>query len=422
MRRYGKISFIWPSPALLRERCFLALLLVLWTYPSLGGYVVQGIKRLPLAGYFHGAAIPALVAVLVIFSVGYIAKNLRPADILFYMAVVLLLLMSMMLMETNAEYIELFLWQILISVVPLYFVGLSVELPKCRKLLWWASLACVLTTCAYQLYVMSRGRALPEENMSTAYKVLPSMLYLVYWAFRQRKLIHGLLVALSGLLVFLFGTRGPVVVFLVYLAVELYLWKIRGLESWKKALFLMSAVFVLFCMSYGSVFENLLGHLKEIFEAHGFSTRVLDYMLDGDFTHGNGREELSDIISPAIWERPFLGYGIMGDRVLTGGRYVHSIALELWCDFGIVFGTILLAVIYGMPLLALLKCRGTDTFHFILLLMCAMLIKLLLSSSFLLEPDLFLLLGVSVKVCRARRMVPDEENDKKSPAPVEIQR
>ena len=136
MRRYGKISFIWPSPALLRERCFLALLLVLWTYPSLGGYVVQGIKRLPLAGYFHGAAIPALVAVLVIFSVGYIAKNLRPADILFYMAVVLLLLMSMMLMETNAEYIELFLWQILISVVPLYFVGLSVELPKCRKLLW----------------------------------------------------------------------------------------------------------------------------------------------------------------------------------------------------------------------------------------------------------------------------------------------
>ena len=87
-----------------------------------------------------------------------------------------------------------------------------------------------------------------------------------------------------------------------------------------------------------------------------------------------------------------------------------------------MFGTILLAVIYGMPLLALLKCRGTDTFHFILLLMCAMLIKLLLSSSFLLEPDLFLLLGVSVKVCRARRMVPDEENDKKSPAPVEIQR
>ena len=71
---------------------------------------------------------------------------------------------------------------------------------------------------------MSRGRALPEENMSTAYKVLPSMLYLVYWAFRQRKLIHGLLVALSGLLVFLFGTRGPVVVFLVYLAVELYPW------------------------------------------------------------------------------------------------------------------------------------------------------------------------------------------------------
>lgn len=416
MRRNGKIIFVLPESAVLSERCFLMLLAVIWAYQTLGGYVVWVIERLPLLGHFHEVILPTLVVVLAASSLGYLIKKICPVDILFYMVFVSALLLTALLKPANAVYIQEQQWQISLAVVPMYYVGVAMSCEKSQKVLYWVSIMGVLATFAYQMYVLSQGRTLSTDSMSTSYKALPSTMYLIYWAFRHRKLIHWLPAILGCLLAVLCGTRGPIVAIVVYVFLETYLGVIRQKVAWKRLVCILLALAVVYVASNGDLLEELIRGASETFEQLGFSTRIFDRFLEGSFSTSKSRVELAKLITEGIWEKPFFGHGIMGDRVITEGRYAHNIALEFWCHYGVILGSILLASVFAIPLMALAKNRGTEEARFLLMLSCTVLIKLLLSNSYLLEPDFFLLMGLSVQVARSKGGSCNEKVRKKSVA------
>ncbi len=385
------------------ETVFCALLVVLWTYQTLGGFVTQIFRLLPVIGFTYPWILPFVTISLTILSIPYVLRHLRPGDILFYLAWMLTVLLTLFLPK-NGPYVEEVLRLVLVSVLPMYFVGVAMPYERSKKLLFWASLIGVLATFAYQLYSLMSGRALAADgvsyNMSTAYKVLPSVMYLLYWAFDQKGIRYWLLAAVGIVLILLCGTRGPIVIVGVYSLLEVTL-RIFRKRSWKRVVSLGAVVLVLLFLLVGDGISALATFLGEKVSEMGFSSRIFDYILLDKFATSDGRAYLSGNLIEAICARPIQGYGLMGDRIINNGSYAHNLALELWCQFGVFIGSFLLVGFLGVLLWSVWKSRKTDRGIFCRMLACLM-VKLFLSSSYLLEPYLFLTLGFAMQTIRSR--------------------
>jgi len=94
-----------------------------------------------------------------------------------------------------------------------------------------------------------------------------------------------------------------------------------------------------------------------------------------------------------------LGYGIAGDRALVSS-YSHNLLLELLVSFGIPAGSVVFVCIVVIILNGYKKAADRQIKDLVLMLFCSSFVKLLVSSSYLLEPLFFLLMGVCVKQMR----------------------
>ena len=88
----------------------------------------------------------------------------------------------------------------------------------------------------------------------------------------------------------------------------------------------------------------------------GFSTRIFTFIIEGDITASKGRESLAKQAVEAIIENPMWGYGITADRAMFG-IYPHNMFLEILCQYGIVFGSLLIITMLVITVIALLKSR-----------------------------------------------------------------
>jgi len=378
---------------------FRILLIILWSQSTLLHFITAFIERLPIVGTISEFIIPCAIVVSAMLSIPIFLKNIRYKDVIFYAACVGIVFATMTFLEKNSSYVEENAVRILVSSVPFYFIGLSYSHEESKKDLFWVSLLGVAATFAYQIYSLMLGRTLISDNMHPAYIMLPSVLYLIYYAFDQMKIKYWLLSALGITLLFVFGTRGPILCIAIYILAEFVIRSIRkGSTGIIVLIFaIVTGAFLMFLMS--DAFLSIIRWLSETFEAVGFGTRIFDMFLEGEISHSNGRDILHQKVIEAIWDKPFLGYGFMGDRVIID-TYVHNIALEFWCSYGLVIGTILLVTVFVIPTKALIVSKTKPVFHMILLLSCMMLVKMMLSVSYAIEPYFYLLLGVSISAIR----------------------
>lgn len=384
------------------EAAFCALLAVIWAYYTVGSYAVQLLRRLPIIGSAYQSFLPLCVILLTACSLQYILTKLRPVDLLFYLVMAFIVLVTMLLPE-NSTHIEPYVGQILFFTVPLYFVGVALPFEESKKVLYWASLAGVLTIFGYQMYMLSQGMVLLSDSMSTAYKVLPSVMYLIYWTLVHKRVRDWLFSMVGIVLVLLCGTRGPIVVILCFVLVETVIRLFAGTFSWKRlpglCLLLLAVVWLL----NDNIFQSLMEFLLIKFREMGFSTRIFEYVLRGDFSVSNSRDAMATEILGAIGNNPVFGYGFMGDRIVLNGNYAHNLALELWCQFGIFVGSFILIGVVAVPIAAMWKNRKSQRLHLLLMLSCVVFVKLMLSGSYVNEKYFFLLLGLAMGQLRSAR-------------------
>ena len=166
--------------------------------------------------------------------------------------------------------------------------------------------------------------------------------------------------------------------------------------------FLLIAGGVLVCLFATEVLTELARLGSQSFERWGFSTRIFDFFLEGEFVESKGREYLYRVTLEAIQRRPLLGYGIMGDQVCTGGSYAHNLFLEFWCQFGIFVGSALALLLISFVIKALYHARKNAGVLFVLLFVCLVFVKLMISGSYLYESWLYFLIGLSTASLRRR--------------------
>lgn len=395
------VALKFNMPAATPKTMFRFLVLVFWTQHTVLRYVEEVIERLPFVSRFAPFFIPVLFMSLLALSLPYIVQQLRKADVMFVLFVVTIVVLTLLIYPSSREYISPQLWRIFGMSVPLYFVGVIYDNEETKKDLFWCSLVGVVVALLYQLYSLASGRVLESDNMNASYNVLPSVMYLIYWAVINNGVKNWLIAFAASALPFVFGTRGPIIAIAVFCAIGLIyrFSKIKNIAV-KMVLILIVGVIAVY-ISTGNRILELAEMLSEKFGEIGFSTRIFDFLIEKQLAESIGRENISNAIWKAIKQNAILGYGFMGDRSITGG-YAHNIVLEYWCSYGIFVGSALLVFTAVIPLKAILRSRDMDNLWLIIMFACMVFIKLMVSGSYVFEPYFYFLIGLGIGALRRR--------------------
>ncbi len=379
---------------------FRILVVILWSQYTVMSCIRAVIARLPIINFLSELFIPMSIILVAMACLPWFLKRVRGVDLLFYLGMVLVVLFSMIFHPMTVEYLEEEWWRILIAAVPMYFVGVSFSLKDSHKDLFWCSIFSILAMFLYKLYELSSGRVLEADDMDASYRLLPSALYLFYYAFNNRKAVYYAVAAGLSMVLLIFGTRGPILCVLVFVALSL-LYSVSRVKSTRKivilAFLMLAIVFVAsseaLLLRYSSVFAG-------IFERIGFSTRIFEFMLSGDIVEVGGRQYLARQAVDAIIKNPIEGYGMTGDRAMFG-VYVHNLFLEMWCQYGVIIGSIFIFAIIALTATAGIKTfRYKRRFLFVLMLASMIFVKLMVSSTYTIEPYFFFMLGFYVNINR----------------------
>jgi len=377
---------------------FRILFAVLWMQYTVLAFLKPVISGFPVIGVFAPYVLPTMIVVFLCLSFPYIIKKIRPVDVLFYFTGFLVVVLTMTFCYQNAEFIKKELFRVLISTLPFYFAGVAYNHDKMKEDLYKISLITVILMFVFQVLYLSKNSD-AEYNMDMAYKTLPSVMYLVYWAIENKRIKDWAVVFLGIVLELAFGTRGAVLAIIIYIFVGVFLNFISSKNAVKKILFFIVFALVVYLFLGTNLLLSISMRLTGIFESLGFSTRIFDHMISGEIGKSDERGIFADIIMEKIAENPVLGYGIFSDRVFIG-VYVHNILLEVWCDFGFVFGTLLLGWFAYVPTRVYTLTKRRDIKNFILSFICMVFVKLMLSGSYLNEINLYLMLGLGAGFIR----------------------
>lgn len=378
---------------------YCCLLILIWTRETIVRYIVAIIKRIPGINLLADMVVPIVTVILILLAFSYIRHRVRVTEVLVYLFILSALLLSPFIREVNKGYLASYTYEILVEVVPMVFLGACFDPDEDKELLYIPSVIGVVIGWISAYSLSASGETMQYDDMHVAYLQLPSVMYLIYRAFVKKKVIDILVATAAGVSMFFYGTRGPVLSILVFLAVG-YLYTISKNKSVKSRLTQVAVIAITLYFMYSDVLERIAETLVDVFLDLGFSTRIFDFLLEGDLGKSVGRDSITDTIVRAIQERPFVGYGLLGDRFILQ-TYAHNLVLELWCHFGVIVGTFILLWIASLLIKAIrAQQQDSEIVTFLLMMFCMIIVKLMVSNSYILEQYFFYLIGLMLGLAR----------------------
>lgn len=269
-----------------------------------------------------------------------------------------------------------------------------------------------------------------EYSMWFGYQMtIPSMVIL--WKIlvqKKHRLLNILVFVACCTAILLKGSRGPLIVLVVYFVVCMFKYQFfidagqkRRLLSVKignqyyslfRMLILVAALLAMayFLQNVESVFKDLY-KLAMRFGIESRTLRVLS--MQNALSYVSGRNRLYEAAIQLIKANPLFGYGLEGDCVQIGkllgvsseqysGMYAHNMVLTFCLHYGVILGVGLLLGYYVLIVRALRNARD-DTFHFLLLMLTVFLtVQLMISSTYTVSVPFWLVLGLSLSAQRKR--------------------
>ena len=383
--------------------------IVFWCQEILIDYLLQIYRRIPIIGDTTYQAIIPLIFFLLFIIALYARLKVKLIDIVFVIVAILPCIFSLVQHQEAAtnELPTFFL-----KVFPMFFVGLFLNEDKrvwknysLFQILYILSIVNLIANSAYTFYYLS-SRVLEGYSMTWAYSILPSVLMLIYWGVREKHLLADILAVFGFLLILSYGSRGPIVCVLVFTALLI---AINMVNRKKYSIIVLFFILIVIILNTNYV-SLIVSYLRGIISRTGFSTRVFDMMLRNDILNDTGRSPIRAALLSAISERPLLGYGLYADRYLSSsgiyiaGMYAHNLVLELWTQFGVIIGSLIMLVIGVLVIKAVIKAReDAHQLCMLLIFICVGVVKLFMSGSYLQEPYFFLLIGYCTKIIREKR-------------------
>ena len=274
-------------------------------------------------------------------------------------------------------------------------------------LIWFARITLIIGVFAYAFVVLYKNGTM--QYMVFSYFLITAVCACFENVIQKHNVLDLLLAIAGSASMILCGARGAIVSLVAFLVLRFFVfYPTKNRKTKVILLSILIAIIVAFFL-FG---KPLLVFVAGILEHFGVDSRFISTLADGSFFDGSGRDELLNIVMRAWHDNP-IGYGLYGDRYVTGvygwgsNTYAHNLVLELLCDFGL-FGIFILAVGAFFFLRAMIGNRDKMFVALIWIMLPYGLFQLFFSSSFLENMMFYAIVGFVIRNQRNRCLTVDE--------------
>ena len=378
---------------------FNAVYLIAWGAILLGYW--RGINNhLPVLGTMTDELEWCIVLAPILLSLPRLWKRIKTSDHIFVFACLIFYLLNIQLFPQNADVLVNRLFSFSLLTLPYYYIGVTLDIKRFYKFFYYISVVAVFMCAFYELlYAQSASYTgdvdTSEYNMELAYSILPHVL-MVSWRALKSFVILNIAPMLLGLMLLLsFGTRGPVICAIVFIAI--YLVFIRP-SKYQKTMRIITVACAVYAMSF---LDQFMTFMQLMTFQLGMSTRIFDKYFEGELEDSSGRDYIREtLLRELSIDNSLFGHGVLGSYPYVN-TYPHNIVLEFLFSFGWVWGiAILFCIVYiiAKMLINTHQCEINVTFGIILVI--ASILKLCFSSTFVDDALFFMLLGYCVNSSR----------------------
>jgi hypothetical protein len=250
-------------------------------------------------------------------------------------------------------------------------------------------------------------------NMTLGYGALVSGL-LFFWIYKEKKHIIILLISLFCILISLiWGSRGCLLCYAIYLA--LYLFSTTTSKRLTRSI-IFSLIFFVFLFFIG--IDNILILIARVLSGFGLSSRTIGSLGTlSIISNDSGRRDIWGILLNQLWEKPFAGFGILGDRAVLNQYYSdavtlysHNVVLEILVSFGIPLGLVIIITTTARIIKCSKLCINTDLYGYFICLLSYNLGNLMVSNTLWYSTGFWFFIGFIILV-NHREIIPNDHRD-----------
>lgn len=198
-------------------------------------------------------------------------------------------------------------------------------------------------------------------------------------------------VVLNVALILSYGSRGPLLGLIAFAALRLLVY-IFGSTSSVLRKFLASALAIGAAIILALSLNNMAVLLNSQLNSMGINSRTLEKFLYSNVVSDSGRSVIWGALTPRI---TLLGNGPFSDQAYLGaGNYCHNFVLEVFYDFGVLLGLVVLVILLYYLIKAFRSYGVSPWFPLFLTLLSFCIGRLSLSGTFWTETYFWALLAV----------------------------
>lgn len=389
------------------QTIFAFLAVVMFCQNTLFDYVRVILSRLPGGSLLSAAFFPALYIILFLLSYSNERMHrIKVPDVGILLFFALAIAVTYIFFPQNFPFIQENFAVDMLPLIPFFFLGLCMTFDdETIDMLGLFSCFAILISTLYVFYFTGQGNSLSGSHgenysMHWSYLLLPNIMIVMEAAFRKKKIFYIICTVIGIIYAVAMGTRGPIVIIAAFLVI--CMWTALNMSIGRKlllaALFGGLVIWFLSSTAYVDLLEASKGFLKDI----GVSTRVIDFLMEGDLvTNVSGRDMIYEDLLTKLWESPLWGYGVYGEYPFGYVSGAHNVYLQLMFNFGIPVGCLLLAAFIFLYVKGLLAARGTVKYRWVLAFGCFVFVRAIFGGNYL-DFTTFFLIGICLSAIREK--------------------
>lgn len=331
-----------------------------------------------ITGIFYIRAIPTIL------------KRIGNIFIISYLSSIAVFLLSWLLFNMNINYMFEIAFYYFLMCLPnfLYYIAI-----KDKKIF----LDMIINTSYYQIilvivfFVATKIRASTYDMVYSYLSIVP-IIILIYKVFNKFNFLDIILAVTGGVIVLLVGARGPILCIIMFIFIYIISNSIIGKKKIKFISILLISLIIIILVLLN--FNIILNVINDILIKRNIYSRTVNILLNiGELDFTTGRLDIYKICLEIIKNNPLFGLGIGGDRVVLDGTYPHNIILEIFMNFGVLFGSIFIIFIIFITIKSILSRNSTNR-SLSIIFMGIGFIQLFISGSYLTSPNFWLYLSI----------------------------
>lgn len=349
-----------------------------------------------------------VLAFFILVSWKEIIKRIHLVDILLVFLIISFICASGLILDRMAD-AKTTVVNVLISCLPTFFGIKLVVLSKRFKLyLWIGALVTVFSFFVYMLFI-NKYSSTDREMTISYYCSFFTMASIMFLNEKSRALkIISVLVYFAGLItLFISNSRGPLLVAVIFGFYASYVYSKHKIATAIGFFALcLLCVLILFTDLFSSPFLALGNWLLKI----GINARFVDFLTKpGSFINLSGRNILLYATFYDIMKEPLAGHGLFGSwdvfnvfkYSLEVRGYSHNFLMEIWSNYGLLFGSALLICLCYILFKCYKKTSVNKNYQMFYFMMCLLgFFVLFFTGSFFIHSFSWGLIAISLSVWR----------------------